>query len=315
MNRRRILGALLVAGAGLLATSGCASTLNDAATIHYRDSTGEHTAHVSRATLQDQVSALVGNKQLRTALQRNFSVGEADTNTDSKLTALWLTQLIRDQAVEAQFNAQRLSLTPDDISAATSTVQQNYTPTVFNKLPKTLRDDLVMSQARIDVLLKSCASGRTVSHVLVKTEAEAEAALAQLKAGVPFAQVAKEKSIDPGSKDSGGLLGCLGPDEYIPQFQQAAEKAQLGTVTEPVHTQFGYHLILTQRWNPQDASNPAFSQSLQQAAGAELSARLAGLDVHVDPRYGTWGSQPSQNGGQTWAVTAPQPPDVPDKRA
>jgi parvulin-like peptidyl-prolyl isomerase len=315
MNRRRILGVLLVAGAGVLAASGCASTLNDAATIHYRDSTGEHTARVSRATLQDQVSALVGNKQLRTALQRNFSVGESDTNTDSKLTAVWLTQLIRDQAVEAQFNAQRLSLTADDISEATSTVQQNYTPAVFNKLPKRLRNDLVMSQARIDVLLKSCASGRTVSHVLVKTKAEAEAALAQLKAGVPFAQVAEQKSIDPGSKNSGGLLGCLAPDLFPAAFQQAAEKADLGVVTGPVRTQFGYHLILAGRWDPQLASNPQVAQLLQEAAGAELSARLAGLDVHVDPRYGTWGSQPSQNGGQTWAVAAPQPPDVPDKRA
>jgi len=315
MNRRRILGAVLVAIAGLLVASGCASTLSDAATIHYRDSTGERTAHVSRATLQDQVSALVGNKQLRAVLQRNFAVGEADTNTDSKLTALWLTQLIRDQAVEAQFNAQRLSLTPDEISAATSTVRQNYTPDVFNKLPKSMRDHLVVGQARIDALLKSCASGRTVSHILVKTEAQAEAALAQLKAGVPFAQVAKDKSIDPGSKDSGGLLGCLSPDLFPPAFQHAAEKADFGVVTDPVHTQFGYHLILATHWDPQLANNPQVAQLLQEAAGAELDARLAGLDVHVDPRYGTWGSQPSQSGGRTWAVTAPQPPDVPDKRA
>jgi len=315
MNRRRILGALLVAGAGLFATSGCASTLNDAATIHYRDSKGEHTAHITRATLQDQVGELVGNPALRTSFQGTFAVGEADTNTDSKLTASWLTQLITDRAVEAEFNSQGLTLTPGDISSASSALQGSGGSAVFDKLRKDLRDELVMNQARLNVLSKSCASGRSVSHVLVKTEAQAEAALAQLKAGVPFAQVAKEKSIDPGSKDSGGLLGCLGPDEYIPQFQQAAEKARLGAVTDPVHTQFGYHLILTQRWNPQDASNPAFSQSLQRAAGAALGARLAGLEVHVDPRYGTWGSQSSQNGGQTWGVTAPQPPDVPDKRA
>jgi parvulin-like peptidyl-prolyl isomerase len=313
MIGRRILGALFVAGAGVLAASGCASTLSDAATLRYRDSRGDHTEHISRSDLQDQVSALVGNKALRPVLQRTYAVGEADTNTDAKLTALWLTQLIRNRAVDAEFKSQGLQLRPEDVTAATNEVQQNYTPDVFNKLPKSMRDQLVTSQAQIDALLRSCASGRSVSHVLVKTKAQAEAALARLKAGVPFATVAKQVSNDTGSKGSGGQLGCLGPDEFVPAFQTAAENAQVGVVTQPVHTQFGYHLILVQPWDPQLASNPQYAQSLQQGAGAALDARLADLGAHIDPRYGTWGQQQTQN-GKAWVVIPPAAPDVHDKR-
>jgi hypothetical protein len=69
-----------------------------------------------------------------------------------------------------------------------------------------------------------------------------------------------------------------------------------------------------QPWDPQLASNPQYAQSLQQGAGAALDARLADLRVRVDPRYGSWGQQPAQNGGKAWVVIPPAAPNVHDKR-
>jgi peptidyl-prolyl cis-trans isomerase C len=82
-------------------------------------------------------------------------------------------------------------------------------------------------------------------HILVKTEDEAKAIIAQLKTGGDFAAIAKEKSNDPGTKAGGGDLGWFTKDEMVPEFAEATFKLQKGQYTEaPVKTQFGYHVIL-----------------------------------------------------------------------
>lgn len=81
-------------------------------------------------------------------------------------------------------------------------------------------------------------------HILVKTEDEAKAIIAQLKGGADFAALAKDKSTDPGSKASGGDLGWFTKEEMVPEFSEAAFKLQKGQYTDtPVKSQFGYHVI------------------------------------------------------------------------
>lgn len=81
-------------------------------------------------------------------------------------------------------------------------------------------------------------------HILVPTEAEAKAIVADLKAGKDFAELAKEKSQDPGSKAEGGDLGFFPKDRMVPEFADAAFSLDPGKWTEtPVKTQFGYHII------------------------------------------------------------------------
>lgn len=82
------------------------------------------------------------------------------------------------------------------------------------------------------------------SHILVKTEAEAKAVIEALKKGKPFAQLAKEKSLDPGSKDNGGNLGWNEPGTFVAPFSEAMVKLAKGQVTAtPVKTDFGFHVI------------------------------------------------------------------------
>jgi peptidyl-prolyl cis-trans isomerase C len=96
-------------------------------------------------------------------------------------------------------------------------------------------------------------------HILVEKEEDAKAAIAQLKAGAKFEDLAKKMSKDPGSAENGGDLDFAKPDAYVPEFGQAMTKLKKGEVTEtPVKTQFGYHVIKLE--DTREASFPAFDE-------------------------------------------------------
>ncbi len=83
-------------------------------------------------------------------------------------------------------------------------------------------------------------------HILVKTEAEAKSIIAKLQKDLnAFAALAKEKSMDPGSKANGGDLGWFNPQGMVPEFGAAVAKLEKGKFTvEPVKSQFGFHVIV-----------------------------------------------------------------------
>ena len=76
------------------------------------------------------------------------------------------------------------------------------------------------------------------SHILVETEAEAQALVAELAAGADFAELAREHSTGP-SGPSGGQLGWFGPGRMVPEFETAVVGLEVGGVSAPVQTQFG----------------------------------------------------------------------------
>ncbi|OBZ11186.1 peptidylprolyl isomerase [Bacillus sp. FJAT-26390] len=81
------------------------------------------------------------------------------------------------------------------------------------------------------------------SHILVATKEEADAILAQLKQGGDFAAIAKEKSIDPGSKDNGGDLGFFGKGAMVPEFEEAAFALKVNEISGVVQSEHGFHII------------------------------------------------------------------------
>jgi peptidyl-prolyl cis-trans isomerase C len=81
-------------------------------------------------------------------------------------------------------------------------------------------------------------------HILVETEDDARAVIAELDAGADFSELAKEKSTGP-SGSSGGKLGWFGAGQMVAPFSEAAAKLEKGEYTkEPVQTQFGWHVII-----------------------------------------------------------------------
>ena len=80
------------------------------------------------------------------------------------------------------------------------------------------------------------------SHILVESEEAAKAVRAEVENGGDFAEVAKAKSTGP-SGPSGGALGWFKPGDMVPEFSAAVEAMEPGQVSEPVQTQFGWHII------------------------------------------------------------------------
>jgi parvulin-like peptidyl-prolyl isomerase len=86
------------------------------------------------------------------------------------------------------------------------------------------------------------AESREVRHILVKTKDEADALHEQLVNGASFATLAKEKSLDPGSKDQGGKL-TVSKGQTVEAFDKAAFSLDTNEISDPVKTQYGYHII------------------------------------------------------------------------
>ncbi len=83
-------------------------------------------------------------------------------------------------------------------------------------------------------------------HILVTTEAEAKEIEAELKKGADFAALAKAKSKDPSAAANGGELGWFTKDQMVPEVADVAFRLDKGQISDPVHTQFGWHIIMVE---------------------------------------------------------------------
>jgi peptidyl-prolyl cis-trans isomerase C len=106
------------------------------------------------------------------------------------------------------------------------------------------------------------------AHILVKNKIEAQNLLITIENGVAFSELAKEKSIGP-SAQNGGDLGWFSKGQMVPDFEMAVLKLDLGEISQPVKTQFGWHIIklknkrLTELPSLEDLRNELI-QTLQQ---------------------------------------------------
>ncbi|QIJ01180.1 peptidylprolyl isomerase [Stutzerimonas balearica] len=106
-------------------------------------------------------------------------------------------------------------------------------------------------QALYEKQVANLAEQRRAAHILIETgelsdeqaKAKLEEVAKRLQAGESFADLAKEFSQDPGSASEGGDLGYAGPGVYDPAFEEALYALQEGEVSQPVKTEFGWHLI------------------------------------------------------------------------
>ena len=94
-------------------------------------------------------------------------------------------------------------------------------------------------------------------HILVETEDEAKAIAEELKKGADFAELAKKKSKDPGSAD-GGDLGFFTKEQMVPEFSTVAFALEPGKISDPVKSQFGWHIIKVEEKRSRKA--PDFEQ-------------------------------------------------------
>jgi hypothetical protein len=151
-------------------------------------------------------------------------------------------------------------------------------------------------EGSIDTLVLHLADGRaletrTARHILVETAEEADEVFALLQDGADFAELALERSVDPGSGPRGGDLGPQQRGAFVPPFDEAVWAASLNTVLAPVESTFGFHVIEVTAIATTPASRLG-AQERRSLVSAELealiSAAFAAADVTVDPTIGVW---------------------------
>lgn len=128
--------------------------------------------------------------------------------------------------------------------------------------------------ALYDQYAKHASGGEEVCarHILVPTEDEAKAIIADLKKGADFATLAKEKTSDPSGKTSGGDLGCFRKEDMVKEFADAAFDMKKGEISQaPVKSQFGWHVIKVEDRRPaKPASFEEIRPRLEQEYGREI---------------------------------------------
>jgi len=134
-----------------------------------------------------------------------------------------------------------------------------------------------------------------LSHILVKTEAEAKTVLADLKSGAKFADVAAKKSIEPGADKSGGSLAngdqpCQAlanlQTSFDKDFMIGAVAAKPGVPTGPVKSSFGYHVILSAPFA--DVKDSVATVVAENPGTTLLAGYMSKTDIKVNSTYGVW---------------------------
>jgi hypothetical protein len=182
----------------------------------------------------------------------------------------------------------------------------------FPTYPKELQDVLInfnvadvtlnkMALPTIDKIEKlysaspASAGVLCLSHILVKTEAEAKTVLADLKSGTKFADEAAKKSIEPGADKSGGSLAngdqpCQAlanlQTSFDKDFMIGAVAAKPGVPTGPVKSSFGYHIILSAPFA--DVKDSVATVVAENPGTTLLAGYMATADIKVSSTYGVW---------------------------
>lgn len=290
---RRILPLLAVSILGLTAcgSSSVVTSPSDAFTIN-----GEG---YSKDDLNELIDVLV---ELGQITKQNGTIPKADMDSTIQVMVKYQSYL--------QF-AKKNNLEETAANRAT-VVEQSGSDENFSNYPKSLQELLINlnlaslttsqmkapSASEIEKLYNKAPASAGVlclSHILVKTKAEADAALKQIADGAKFADVAKKVSIEPAAKTSGGSLAngeeACNPLESLQQsfdgdFMVGAVAAKPGVPTGPTKSSFGWHIILS---HPYDEVKDSVSSVLKENPGAALLAGfMATSDITLNSAYGTW---------------------------
>jgi len=179
--------------------------------------------------------------------------------------------LVDEQLVVQKAQADKLSETPEFAKRLGYLRDKALMETLLAKVAKDAVTDAAIKET-YDTAAKAQKSDTEyhAHHILVATEDEAKAAQKRVKGGEDFAKVATELSKDPGAK--GGDLGWFAPARMVKPFADALKGLKKGeTTTEPVQTQFGWHII--RLVDTRDAPPPPFEQVKEQVKGRVLEKK------------------------------------------
>jgi len=309
-----------------LSVSSCSSVLPYAAVVN------GHT--IAQSDLNGELDAILHNKAYVQTLEQQVAVlGKAKGTFSSDFVARVLSRRIFLEFVHQEVRRRHLGL---DLASALTQVQGAFSdPKEFSGFPRSYRDTVVRRAAEVTALSLALSSTKVddaairayydanrdqfqqtcVRHILLPAKDQADQARTRIVGGEDFAAVARATSQDPGSASRGGDLGCLTSDQvrsFVPEFGQAVAALAVNELSQPMQTQFGFHLVQVTARNAQPLEQVASTIRAQLAQQSQASLNdfldkvVPAARVTVNPRYGRF-----QKDGLQPGVVAPNAPSVP----
>jgi parvulin-like peptidyl-prolyl isomerase len=293
----------LVAVLGVLALvlAACSSGSAAAVTVGSRS--------IDESTVKSELATITKNPTVK---QQAVVKGKLDPS----IVAAWVTLLVESQVAREAIEKAGEKVTADDLNEAKSWAAGYFgNEQTWSAFPKTFQavvtnryayipayvrthtkapTDADVRKAYDQSLVRNCPSRHYVSHILLGSEASAQAAAAELAAGADFKQVAAKSSTDTQSSQRGGALGCIDGQQIDATFAAAAAATPVGQVSAPVHTQYGWHIIKVEDVEtalPFDSVKVEVRRDLVEQGPqgrAALRKLTAAAKVKVDARYGRW---------------------------
>lgn len=297
---RRLLAAAVL---GVL-LAGCGTLEQDpAATVNGRE--------ISDEELHDELDAVDRNEGYRTLLQQQLgqeAAGDGEGTFATPFVSNLLSEKVYFTLIEQALERDGVDVGDGRRDEARSQLEERGGQD-FADLPEAQQGDLVERVALLAAFNEEVApryfeehrrdfDTLCLRHVLVSTDersdAEARGRAGDLKGridgGAAFATVATEDS-DDASAEEGGDLGCASRGRFIPEIEDAAYALEVDEVSDPVRTQFGYHLLQVRERN--EAEYQDVADSVRQRLLTQLATDA---DVTVDRRYGAWRESTEQPG-------------------
>ena len=182
---------------------------------------------------------------------------------------------VLDQLIQQQLLADSLDTTPARVTYAIQNEERSL------KAGEAIND--ITTGAVTDDALQTAYNERyadakpgteyNAAHLLVESEEEAVAAKARITEGEVFADVAKDVSTGP-TGPNGGNLGWFGAGQMVPEFEQAVQNMNAGDVSDPVKTQFGWHIVTL--LETRNADVPSLDEVRQELFGEVQEAAIQG---------------------------------------
>lgn len=319
---RKWAGVVLATVLGSVLGTGCGGSTPPAAVVEGR--------RIERASFRRELVALRSSPDI--AAQTPVM---APGTLPTEIGAGWLSALIYQDVLRAEFVRRGLDLAPGSVESAEEALTGQLGPSA-ELLPAWFRRRVAERNA-ISTALREALIGPTdeaalnayyeanrqelaptcVAHILVPTKEEADTLAAALRSGEDFAALARARSVDRGSAESGGALGCVPPGSFVEPFAGTVREAPLGELQGPLETRFGWHLLVVSE--RRDVSPADIRQELERARAEDgerairefLLERFRNASVRVDPRYGRFAQL---SGEPLPRVVPPDIPDPPDAR-
>lgn len=196
------------------------------------------------------------------------------------------------------------TLLADQVSTSTDTAQKLRIENETRTMLTTIALDAITAAATTEEAIAADYAANysqapegfewNASHILVETEEEALALIETLDSGADFAELAKEKSTGP-SGSNGGQLGWFSTGQMVQPFEEAVQSLEVGAVSPPVQTQFGWHVVRLNDERPLQPPSLAEvrSQITDKLSSEAVSAAIEALETEDAVTYSSDGVDPA----------------------